>query len=140
MGIPRLKKPLPPNATPPSTAFTPASWNMRSPISDRASSIPRARFRNPKAARRCLAQLVRKRRKPPCVTEEESFESSAREWGYRIGGQIYDAYLAGKIAPGGLRRLFLAHLDEPGLARKVCATVISKLRSIARPQARAANA
>jgi hypothetical protein len=71
--------------------------------------------------------------------EEDSFQSSAREWGYRIGTQIYDAYLAGKIAPAGLRRLFLAHLDEPRLARKVCAAVISKLRSLTRPQARAAN-
>src|SRR5579871_3912052 len=44
------------------------------------------------------------------------FESSAQEWGYRIGSQIYDAYLAGKITPGGVRRLFLAHLNEPGLA------------------------
>ena len=71
--------------------------------------------------------------------EEGNLESSAQEWGYRIGTQIYDAYLAGKIVPAGLRRLFLAHLDEPGMARKVCATVISKLRSIARPQARAAH-
>jgi hypothetical protein len=72
--------------------------------------------------------------------EEGTFESSTLEWGYRIGNQIYEAYLAGKIAPGGLRRLFLTHLDEPGLARKVCATIISKLRSITRPQARSANA
>src|SRR5260370_8335703 len=57
------------------------------------------------------------------------FESSAQEWGYRIGHQMYEAYLAGKIVPGGVRRLFLAHLDEPGLARKVCAAVITKLRS-----------
>jgi hypothetical protein len=48
-----------------------------------------------------------------------------------MGSQIYDAYLAGKVAPSGLRRLFLAHLNEPGLARKVCATVIAKLRAIA---------
>lgn len=71
--------------------------------------------------------------------EEGDLESSSREWGYRIGNQIYDAYLGGKIAPAGLRRLFLTHLDEPGLARKVCATIISKLRAIARPQARAAH-
>jgi hypothetical protein len=45
-----------------------------------------------------------------------------------MGSQIYDAYLAGKVAASGLRRLFLAHLDEPGLARKVCAAVISRLR------------
>jgi hypothetical protein len=68
------------------------------------------------------------------------FETSAQEWGYRIGSQIYDAYLAGKVAPSGLRRLFLAHLNEPGLARKVCATVISKVRSISRPLLRSAHA
>jgi len=59
-------------------------------------------------------------------------ESAARDLGYRIGNQIYDAYLAGRVAPSGLRRLFLTHLDEPGLARKVCAAVIAKLRSAAR--------
>jgi hypothetical protein len=68
------------------------------------------------------------------------FESSAQDWGYRIGSQIYDAYLAGKLAPSGIRRLFLAHLNEPGLAQKVCGAVISKLRGISRPQARAAHA
>jgi len=71
---------------------------------------------------------------------EEKIESSAKEWGFRIGTAMYDAYLAGKVAPTGLRRLFLAHLDEPGLARKVCATVISKLRAATRSQARAAHA
>jgi hypothetical protein len=57
------------------------------------------------------------------------FESSAQDWGYRIGSQIYRVYLAGKVKPSGLRRLFLAHIDEPGEARKVCTAVIAKLRS-----------
>lgn len=60
------------------------------------------------------------------------FEPLAREWGYRIGVEIYSAYLSGKVAPSAVRRLFLVHLDEPGVARKACATVIAKLRSIAR--------
>jgi hypothetical protein len=64
--------------------------------------------------------------------ENDRFETAAQELGFRIGSQIYGAYLAGKVAPAGLRRLFLAHLDEPGRARKVCAAVISKLRNIAR--------
>jgi len=68
------------------------------------------------------------------------YESAAQELGYRIGSQIYDAYLAGKVAPRGLRRLFLAHLDEPGLARKVCTAVIAKLRSLSNAKARAAHA
>jgi hypothetical protein len=67
-------------------------------------------------------------------------ESCAQQWGYRIGQQIYEGYLAGKVAPSAVRRLFLTHLDEPGAARKVCATVIAKLRSISRPLARSAHA
>jgi hypothetical protein len=61
--------------------------------------------------------------------DAEKFESAAQEWGYRIGSQIYSVYLAGKVKPGGLRRLFLAHLNQPGSARKVCTAVLAKLRS-----------
>lgn len=64
--------------------------------------------------------------------DQEKLESSAQDWGYRIGSQIYDAYLAGKVKPSGLRRLFLAHLDEPGQARRVCTAVIAKLRAASR--------
>jgi hypothetical protein len=72
--------------------------------------------------------------------EKSRFDSATRDLGYRIGSQIYDAYLAGKVEAGGLRRLFLAHLNEPGLARKVCATIITKLRAISRPLSRSAHA
>jgi uncharacterized iron-regulated protein len=72
--------------------------------------------------------------------DKSKFESAAEDLGCRIGSQIYDAYLAGKVAPSGLRRLFLAHLDESGLARKVCTAVIAKLRAASRPLARAAHA
>ncbi len=61
--------------------------------------------------------------------DAEKFESAAQEWGYCIGSQIYNVYLTGKVKPRGLRRLFLAHLDQPGAARKVCTAVIAKLRS-----------
>jgi hypothetical protein len=67
------------------------------------------------------------------------YEAAAQDWGFRIGSQIYEAYLAGKIAPAGLRRLFLAHLSEPGIARKICAAVIGRLRSFARSLTRAAH-
>jgi len=70
----------------------------------------------------------------------DEMEKSAQLWGYRIGNEIYDAYLSGKVTPRGLRRLFLVHLDEAGVARKVCAAVISKLRALSRPMARAAHA
>jgi len=72
--------------------------------------------------------------------DEADFETTARDIGVRIGSQIYEAYLAGKVAPSGLRRLFLAHLHEPGMARKVCGAVVSKLKAASRPSVRAAQA
>jgi hypothetical protein len=59
----------------------------------------------------------------------EKFAVTARAFGYGLGSQMYAVYLAGKVKPSGLRRLFLAHLDKPGLARKVCTAVIAKVRS-----------
>ena len=64
--------------------------------------------------------------------DKNKAEPSARDWGYRIGNEIYDSYLRGKVATGSLRRLFLAHLDQAGVAQKVCAAVIARLRSAAR--------
>ena len=71
--------------------------------------------------------------------EDVDFEASALALGQTIGSQIYDAYLAGKVAPGGVRRLFLAHVNEPGLARKVCCSVLAKLKAVSRPMTRAAH-
>jgi hypothetical protein len=58
--------------------------------------------------------------------------TTARDLGYRIGSEIYSAYVAGKVTPSAVRRLFLAHLDGPGSARKVCTAVLAKIRSISR--------
>ncbi|MGA8199921.1 MAG: ChaN family lipoprotein, partial [Candidatus Sulfotelmatobacter sp.] len=60
--------------------------------------------------------------------DEDMIEAASQEWGYRLGSMLYDAYLAGRVTPGGLRRLFLAHLDEPGTARKICKGAIAKVR------------
>ncbi len=60
--------------------------------------------------------------------DEDGVESASREWGYCLGSTLYDAYLAARVTPSGLRRLFLAHLDEPGIARKVCKAVIARVR------------
>ena len=56
----------------------------------------------------------------------------ARDFGYRLGKQAYDLYLEGKIKPRSVRRLFLAHLDEPIMARKVCAALIGRLKAALR--------
>jgi hypothetical protein len=64
--------------------------------------------------------------------DRDKIESCAGEWGHRIGNQIYEAYLSGRVKKSGLRRLFLAHLNEPGVARKVCVAVMAKARCAAR--------
>jgi hypothetical protein len=64
--------------------------------------------------------------------DEKKFDRIARDWGYRIGSEIYAAYLEGRVKAGGLRRLFLVHLDEPGVPRKVCAAVLARLRAASR--------
>jgi hypothetical protein len=64
--------------------------------------------------------------------DQEKCAAAAQEWGFRIGSQIYDLYLAGKVKQSGLRRLFLAHLGEPGQARKVCTAVIARIRAAVR--------
>lgn len=58
---------------------------------------------------------------------DEKLDAAARLWGDSLGSKIYDAYLAGRVKPSGLRRLFLAHLHEPGLARKVCTAVMARV-------------
>jgi hypothetical protein len=64
--------------------------------------------------------------------EEAQLDASALMWGYRLGSQIYKIYLAGKVKPSGLRRLFLARLEGPGAARKVCTAVLARMRSATR--------
>jgi hypothetical protein len=64
--------------------------------------------------------------------DKSKFEELARAWGFRIGAEIYEAYLAGRVQKSGIRRLLLAHIQEPGVARKVCIAVMAKLRSAAR--------
>jgi hypothetical protein len=60
--------------------------------------------------------------------DQEKLDTMTEDWGYRLGSALYDAYLAGRVKPSGLRRLFLAHLNEPGIARKVCIAVMARVR------------
>jgi hypothetical protein len=79
-----------------------------------------------------LSRVVLEKAAKSANGDPARLEVGAQEWGNRIGSQIYKVYLAGKVKPTGLRRLFLAHLDEPGMARKVCTAVIARIRSAAR--------
>jgi hypothetical protein len=90
---------------------------------------PAPEMENPAALSRAA---IEKAAQAAIRSDAEKFESIAQDCGYRIGSQIYDAYLAGKVKQSALRRLFLVHLDQPGLAHTVCAAVIAKLRSVAK--------
>jgi hypothetical protein len=59
----------------------------------------------------------------------DNFDTIAREFGYGIGGSLYTAYLQGNLKPTVLRRLFLLHIEKPGVARKACQEMVSALRS-----------
>ena len=104
------------------------------PAPDDPSLLSRA------ACEKAAQAAIRRDSNRDTTKDQNKCESAARDLGYRLGSQIYDAYLAGKVSPSGLRRLFLAHLDEPGLARKVCTAAIAKLRSVSRLLSRAAHA
>ena len=48
--------------------------------------------------------------------------------GLLAGHDIYDAYLDGRLNPPALRKLFLAHLEEPGVAKETYFRMNGKLR------------
>ncbi len=75
----------------------------------------------------------RKRPAGPDWTRVLAF--TGRKWEYvteqlgcLLGNDLYDAYIDGRIGPGALRRLFLAHIEEPGTAGKVYADLNARLR------------
>lgn len=72
------------------------------------------------AAPGCLAQaLALTGRKQEYVTEQ---------LGYLAGNDLYDAYVQGRLTPAALRKLFLAHVGEPGVAREAYFQLIDRLR------------
>jgi hypothetical protein len=56
------------------------------------------------------------------------FESVAQELGYQLGSDLYVDYLAGRFSRGAFRRLLLAHLDEPGMAKRTCFRLVARNR------------
>jgi len=55
-------------------------------------------------------------------------EYVTEQLGCLVGNDLYDAYLDGRLTPAGLRKLFLAHIEEPGLAREAYAHLNARLR------------
>ena len=60
--------------------------------------------------------------------DRNKFDSIAQRLGYTLGSQLYDAYLRGCVSRSVLRHLFLARIEEPGKARRICLEVARKVR------------
>ena len=57
------------------------------------------------------------------------FDGAARELGYAVGSELYNAYLRGSVSRVVLRHWFLSHIDEPSQAEKTFAEIVKKARS-----------
>ncbi|MFZ0799516.1 MAG: ChaN family lipoprotein [Terriglobales bacterium] len=57
------------------------------------------------------------------------YEYVVEQLGYLAGNDLYDAYLEGRLTTAALRRLFLTHIEEPGVAREAYVQLGTRLRS-----------
>jgi len=57
------------------------------------------------------------------------YEYVAEQLGYLTGNDLYDAYLEGRLTAAVLRKLFLAHIEEPRVAREAYAQLRRRLGS-----------
>jgi hypothetical protein len=56
------------------------------------------------------------------------YEYMTERLGSLVGNDLYDAYLDGRLNPAALRKLFLAHVEEPGVARETYFQLNTRLR------------
>ena len=66
----------------------------------------------------------------PQESEARSTEAGSQLLGYMLGDALYEAYLKGRVTRAMLRRLFLAHLDEPGKAKEAYREMAAKVRGL----------
>jgi hypothetical protein len=64
---------------------------------------------------------------PPFTGRQYEYVSA--QLGYLTGTDLYDAYLEGRLTTAALRKLFLTHIEEPGIARETYIQLRSRLRS-----------
>ena len=63
---------------------------------------------------------------PACTGRK--YEYVAEQLGYLTGNDLYDAYLEGRLTTAALRKLFLTHIELPGIARESYARLRARLR------------
>jgi hypothetical protein len=57
------------------------------------------------------------------------YDYAAQRLGYLTGTDLYDAYLEGRLTTTALRKLFLTHIERPGVARETYVQLAFRLRS-----------
>ena len=57
------------------------------------------------------------------------YEYVAKQLGYLTGNDLYDAYLEGRLTTAALRKLFLTHIETPGVACETYVQLRKRLRS-----------
>ena len=78
--------------------------------------------------------LTRHRERAFCAEPAPAFsgrkyEYVAEQLGYLTGNDLYNAYLEGDLTTAALRKLFLAHIEAPGVAREAYVQLRTRLRS-----------
>lgn len=56
------------------------------------------------------------------------WEYVTEQLGCLLGNDLYDAYIEGRTGPAALRRLFLAHIEQPGVAGEIYANLNARLK------------
>jgi len=57
------------------------------------------------------------------------YEYAAEQLGYLTGTDLYDAYIEGRLTTAALRKLFLTHIEEPGVARAAYVLLRTRMNS-----------
>jgi hypothetical protein len=78
--------------------------------------------------------LIEHREHDLCAAQAPDFtgrkyEFVAEQLGYLTGNDLYDAYLEGRLTTAALRKLFLTHIEQPGVAREAYVQLRTRLRS-----------
>ena len=61
--------------------------------------------------------------------DRNHFDAFAQKLGYRVGSELYDAYLRGNVSLTVLRQLYLAHLETTGQAWSALQQILDKISS-----------
>src|SRR5713226_8749925 len=77
--------------------------------------------------------LTRHREHDFCAAPAPAFTGRKYEYvgeqlGYLTGNDLYDAYLEGRLTTAALRKLFLTHIEQPGVAREAYVQLRTRLR------------